>query len=84
VVRHWLPFSALSAEERRLKEAFIAVGVENPLRWKRQRRISPNGSPVVMETALVPSMKGEFVMFVEIRILERRFNNLFPFFPWEG
>jgi hypothetical protein len=83
-VRHWLPFSAQSAEERRLKEAFIAVGVESPQRWKRRRPISPNVSPVVMETALVPSMKREFVMFVEIRKLERRFDKLFPFFLREG
>jgi len=83
-VRHWLPFSAQSAEERRLKEALIAVGVESPQRWKRQRPISPNVSPVVMETALVPSMKREFVMFVEIRKLERRFDKLFPFFLREG
>jgi hypothetical protein len=84
VVRHWLPFSAQSAEERRLKEALIAVGAESPQRWKRRRPISPNVSPVVMETALVPSMKREFVMFVEIRKLERRFDKLFPFFLREG
>jgi hypothetical protein len=84
VVRHWLPFSAQSAEERRLKEALIAVDVESPQRWKRRKPISPNVSPVVMETALVPSMKREFVMFVEIRKLERRFDKLFPFFLREG
>jgi hypothetical protein len=38
----------------------------------------------VMETALVPSMKREFVMFVEILKLERRFDKLFPFFSGEG
>jgi hypothetical protein len=84
VVRHWLPFSAQSAEERRLKEALIAVDVESPQRWKRWKPISPNVSPVVMETALVPSMKREFVMFVEIRKLERRFDKLFPFFLRES
>jgi hypothetical protein len=84
VVRHWLPFSAQSAEERRLKEALIAVDVESPQRWKRRKPISPNVSPVVMETALVPSMKREFVMFVEIRKLERRFDKLFPFFLRES
>jgi hypothetical protein len=80
VVRHWLPFSARSAAERRLKEAFIAVDVESPQRWKRRRPISPNVSPVVMGTALVPSMKREFVIFVEIRILDRQFDKGFPFF----
>ena len=52
-----------------------------PTRWKRWRPISPNVSPVVMETALVRSMKRESVMSVEIRILERRFDKtLLPFF----
>jgi hypothetical protein len=58
--------------------------VESPQRSKRWRPISPNGSRAVMGTALVPSMKREFVMFVEIRILEGRFNKLFPFFLREG
>jgi hypothetical protein len=70
---------ARSAAERRLKEAFIAAGVESPQRWKRQRLISPNVSPVVMGTALVPSMKKESVIFVGIRLLERRFDKDFPF-----
>jgi len=84
VVRHWLPLFARSAAEKRLKEAFIAVGVESPPRWKRQRPISPNVSPVVMGTALALSMKGEFAIFVEIRLLERRFDKDFPFFLRKG
>jgi hypothetical protein len=37
-----------------------------------------------METALVPLMKGEFVMFAEIRVLERGFDKLYPFFMEKG
>jgi hypothetical protein len=79
VIRHWLPFSVRSAEERPLKGAFIVVGAENPQGSKRRKPILPNVSPVAMVTALVPSMKRGFVMFVEIRMQGRGLHKLFPF-----
>ena len=65
-----------------MKEAFIAVGVESPQRWRLRRPISPTVSPVVMEAALVPSMKKEFVMFVGILkvIVERQLDRHSPLF----
>jgi hypothetical protein len=82
VARYSLLFSVRSAEERRLKEAFIAVGVESPQRWKLWRPISPIVSPVVMEIVLVPSMKEEFVMFAgNLKVtVERRLNGLLSLF----
>jgi hypothetical protein len=38
----------------------------------------------VMETVSVPSMKREFVIFVEIRLLEGWFDKVFPFFLKKG
>jgi hypothetical protein len=63
-------------EERRLKEAFIAVGVESPQRWRLWRPISPTVSPVVMEIVLAPSMKREFVIFAgNLKVIvERRLD----------
>ena len=37
-----------------------------------------------MGTALALSMKREFVIFVGIRMLERRFDGFFSLFPKEG
>jgi hypothetical protein len=65
-----------------LKEAFIAVGVESPQRWRLRRPISPTVSPVVMETALVPPMKREFVISVgNLKVIvERQLDRLSPLF----
>jgi hypothetical protein len=65
-----------------LKEAFIAVGVESPQRWRLQRPISPTVSPVMMEIVLAPSMKREFVISVgNLKVVvERRLDRLSALF----
>lgn len=42
--------------------------------------MSPSESPALMETALEPSMKRGFAIFVETHLLDRRFDEGIPFF----
>jgi hypothetical protein len=72
-MRYYPLSSVQSAMQRYRRRVFIAVGVEIGRRWRRGS-IFPNGHYVAMETALVPSMRREFVISVESLIPECQYN----------